>query len=169
MESVPARSHSTGIVGTRSLPLNKPKRMRLATNEMMTAMMESCALSRASRRVNNVMPAAAASGVNRTIHGRMFAAFIGSVAQRGQVFDVSRLFLAVQRHDQRQSDRNLSGGNGDDEEDHDLPIEIVVETRERDQREIRCVEHQLKGHIPVSYTHLRAHETPEHLVCRLLL
>src|SRR5678816_4093337 len=25
------------------------------------------------------------------------------------------------------------------------------------------------GLFPVSYTHLRAHETPEHLVCRLLL
>src|SRR5678816_4794967 len=25
------------------------------------------------------------------------------------------------------------------------------------------------NHKPVSYTHLRAHETPEHLVCRLLL
>src|SRR5678815_3408955 len=25
------------------------------------------------------------------------------------------------------------------------------------------------GHTAVSYTHLRAHETPEHLVCRLLL
>eukprot|EP00658_Telonema_sp_P-2_P034769 TRINITY_DN25376_c0_g1_i2.p2 TRINITY_DN25376_c0_g1~~TRINITY_DN25376_c0_g1_i2.p2 ORF type:complete len:115 (-),score=30.38 TRINITY_DN25376_c0_g1_i2:18-362(-) len=25
------------------------------------------------------------------------------------------------------------------------------------------------GMSPVSYTHLRAHETPEHLVCRLLL
>src|SRR5674536_373085 len=25
------------------------------------------------------------------------------------------------------------------------------------------------GPDPVSYTHLRAHETPEHLVCRLLL
>ena len=25
------------------------------------------------------------------------------------------------------------------------------------------------GYIAVSYTHLRAHETPEHLVCRLLL
>ena len=25
------------------------------------------------------------------------------------------------------------------------------------------------AHIAVSYTHLRAHETPEHLVCRLLL
>ena len=27
----------------------------------------------------------------------------------------------------------------------------------------------LKGKLAVSYTHLRAHETPEHLVCRLLL
>eukprot|EP00658_Telonema_sp_P-2_P040950 TRINITY_DN29284_c0_g1_i1.p2 TRINITY_DN29284_c0_g1~~TRINITY_DN29284_c0_g1_i1.p2 ORF type:complete len:141 (-),score=28.90 TRINITY_DN29284_c0_g1_i1:116-538(-) len=27
----------------------------------------------------------------------------------------------------------------------------------------------LNNIIPVSYTHLRAHETPEHLVCRLLL
>src|SRR5678815_2038077 len=26
----------------------------------------------------------------------------------------------------------------------------------------------LYGYCPVSYTHLRAHETPEHLVCRLL-
>src|SRR5678816_772925 len=26
-----------------------------------------------------------------------------------------------------------------------------------------------RNNIPVSYTHLRAHETPEHLVCRLLL
>src|SRR5678815_6015786 len=25
------------------------------------------------------------------------------------------------------------------------------------------------SYLPVSYTHLRAHETPEHLVCRLLL
>src|SRR5678816_1358296 len=26
----------------------------------------------------------------------------------------------------------------------------------------------VRGPVPVSYTHLRAHETPEHLVCRLL-
>src|SRR5678816_2821395 len=30
-------------------------------------------------------------------------------------------------------------------------------------------EHHGTGTITVSYTHLRAHETPEHLVCRLLL
>src|SRR5678815_3477217 len=29
--------------------------------------------------------------------------------------------------------------------------------------------HSLLTFLPVSYTHLRAHETPEHLVCRLLL
>src|SRR5665254_23680 len=31
--------------------------------------------------------------------------------------------------------------------------------------------YRLRGHdhLPVSYTHLRAHETPEHLVCRFLL
>ncbi|KQI09585.1 hypothetical protein K777_09835, partial [Campylobacter coli CVM 41970] len=28
---------------------------------------------------------------------------------------------------------------------------------------------EMVGLIAVSYTHLRAHETPEHLVCRLLL
>src|SRR5678816_1198198 len=28
---------------------------------------------------------------------------------------------------------------------------------------------QMRAAEPVSYTHLRAHETPEHLVCRLLL
>src|SRR5678815_4980584 len=32
-----------------------------------------------------------------------------------------------------------------------------------------CQNPLLSLNYPVSYTHLRAHETPEHLVCRLLL
>src|SRR5678816_1644182 len=32
-----------------------------------------------------------------------------------------------------------------------------------------CAEQQTRWYEAVSYTHLRAHETPEHLVCRLLL
>eukprot|EP00658_Telonema_sp_P-2_P065456 TRINITY_DN54690_c0_g1_i1.p1 TRINITY_DN54690_c0_g1~~TRINITY_DN54690_c0_g1_i1.p1 ORF type:complete len:387 (-),score=85.74 TRINITY_DN54690_c0_g1_i1:60-1220(-) len=32
-----------------------------------------------------------------------------------------------------------------------------------------AAQHEGSSSIPVSYTHLRAHETPEHLVCRLLL
>src|SRR5678815_2852706 len=31
-----------------------------------------------------------------------------------------------------------------------------------------CMDTGAHGNVPVSYTHLRAHETPEHLVCRLL-
>ena len=38
-----------------------------------------------------------------------------------------------------------------------LPIMVAAEYK------------KLCGVIAVSYTHLRAHETPEHLVCRLLL
>ena len=32
-----------------------------------------------------------------------------------------------------------------------------------------CTSEKWDRIVPVSYTHLRAHETPEHLVCRLLL
>src|SRR5678816_3623528 len=35
--------------------------------------------------------------------------------------------------------------------------------------EVNALDYLLKPIEPVSYTHLRAHETPEHLVCRLLL
>eukprot|EP00658_Telonema_sp_P-2_P053845 TRINITY_DN42550_c0_g1_i1.p1 TRINITY_DN42550_c0_g1~~TRINITY_DN42550_c0_g1_i1.p1 ORF type:complete len:101 (-),score=13.70 TRINITY_DN42550_c0_g1_i1:88-390(-) len=34
---------------------------------------------------------------------------------------------------------------------------------------LRPTKEQLHSTTAVSYTHLRAHETPEHLVCRLLL
>ena len=41
------------------------------------------------------------------------------------------------------------------------------------QHEAACRERweatRVRQYRPVSYTHLRAHETPEHLVCRLLL
>eukprot|EP00658_Telonema_sp_P-2_P030617 TRINITY_DN23093_c0_g1_i1.p1 TRINITY_DN23093_c0_g1~~TRINITY_DN23093_c0_g1_i1.p1 ORF type:complete len:203 (-),score=51.37 TRINITY_DN23093_c0_g1_i1:32-640(-) len=38
-----------------------------------------------------------------------------------------------------------------------------------DDRQIESLKYLVVATIPVSYTHLRAHETPEHLVCRLLL
>eukprot|EP00658_Telonema_sp_P-2_P037888 TRINITY_DN27227_c0_g1_i1.p2 TRINITY_DN27227_c0_g1~~TRINITY_DN27227_c0_g1_i1.p2 ORF type:complete len:101 (-),score=12.54 TRINITY_DN27227_c0_g1_i1:52-354(-) len=67
------------------------------------------------------------------------------------------------------------------------PRRILQPTRKDIDRELRTVRdggHLRKHHVPlvktlsperihtmktVSYTHLRAHETPEHLVCRLLL
>ena len=47
---------------------------------------------------------------------------------------------------------------------------LASATSERHVRTIaEAVEVGMKGIGAVSYTHLRAHETPEHLVCRLLL
>src|SRR5678815_2728213 len=55
-----------------------------------------------------------------------------------------------------------------------LQISLVRETDDKNDRRRRnhCVEtvsidQNRDDPSPVSYTHLRAHETPEHLVCRL--
>src|SRR5678816_669805 len=47
----------------------------------------------------------------------------------------------------------------------------VYKRQHRDRPPARPHRRRPRGHHPrpVSYTHLRAHETPEHLVCRLLL
>ena len=46
-------------------------------------------------------------------------------------------------------------------------LRLVNERLKNPQRVERALAQNRLG--PVSYTHLRAHETPEHLVCRLLL
>src|SRR5678816_177035 len=53
----------------------------------------------------------------------------------------------------------------------DVPAELLLEEPvllERRARRRDVLVHR-PDQEPVSYTHLRAHETPEHLVCRLLL
>ena len=47
----------------------------------------------------------------------------------------------------------------------EAPFDEVQDSLE----DVRLVNRYLGGYRAVSYTHLRAHETPEHLVCRLLL
>src|SRR5678816_3893311 len=52
------------------------------------------------------------------------------------------------------------------EADTRLPFKII----QNNENDVPIIETDEKDSIiPVSYTHLRAHETPEHLVCRLLL
>src|SRR5678815_782342 len=50
-----------------------------------------------------------------------------------------------------------------------LPMNTGAEAVETAIKLVRKWGYQKKGVPLVSYTHLRAHETPEHLVCRLLL
>src|SRR5678815_1358872 len=55
----------------------------------------------------------------------------------------------------------LSSGDG--------KISATVVAHGKDQKIVVFKKKRRKQYKPVSYTHLRAHETPEHLVCRLLL
>src|SRR5678816_3798944 len=54
---------------------------------------------------------------------------------------------------------------------HDRPFFFFAGRLERIKglQDVIPVFSRYPGADPVSYTHLRAHETPEHLVCRLLL
>eukprot|EP00658_Telonema_sp_P-2_P070712 TRINITY_DN60126_c0_g1_i2.p2 TRINITY_DN60126_c0_g1~~TRINITY_DN60126_c0_g1_i2.p2 ORF type:complete len:104 (+),score=33.71 TRINITY_DN60126_c0_g1_i2:172-483(+) len=47
--------------------------------------------------------------------------------------------------------------------------ELPYELKLADPADPNTTAHFMAPPLPVSYTHLRAHETPEHLVCRLLL
>ena len=74
------------------------------------------------------------------------------------VFDISKIITAIDKanHEVVQGERLTM------EEIHD--IAQYIEDAGADMRRSLNVEE-----IPVSYTHLRAHETDSYLVCRLLL
>src|SRR5579859_2282758 len=57
------------------------------------------------------------------------------------------LTLAIQRHNQGQTHRDLRRGNCDNEEHEHLTIEIAIEAGKSDQREIGRIQHQLQAHI----------------------
>src|SRR5256885_5030720 len=66
---------------------------------------------------------------------------------RREVFHVHRLPLAIESHDQRQSDGHFRCRYSNDEKDHHLPVKIVVEPGERHQRQVASVKHELERHV----------------------
>eukprot|EP00658_Telonema_sp_P-2_P030235 TRINITY_DN22871_c0_g1_i3.p1 TRINITY_DN22871_c0_g1~~TRINITY_DN22871_c0_g1_i3.p1 ORF type:complete len:207 (+),score=48.47 TRINITY_DN22871_c0_g1_i3:159-779(+) len=86
--------------------------------------------------------------------------------------------IVLRRHGAQLAAIELEGLRPKHYSQHDAQDEMVAmmeEFQAEDPESWLCAE--LMGHSqqmwigggPVSYTHLRAHETPEHLVCRLLL
>src|SRR6185503_16708407 len=73
-----------------------------------------------------------------------------SLAHRVVLVDQRRLLVAVDRDDDREADRRLGGGDGHDHEGDDRTVEPELrsrrEGRERDDREVHGIEHQLDRH-----------------------
>src|SRR3954467_5669426 len=102
------------------------------------------ALEPGLRRVNRVMKAAANSGISKMRSARisMLLVFHG-----GEILDMGCLAFAIKSHDERQADSNFGGPHGNNKEDHDLAVEIVVEGGQGHKREVCRVQHQLQGHV----------------------
>src|SRR5205085_7636308 len=66
---------------------------------------------------------------------------------RREIFDVDSLALAVKSDDQRESHSHFCCGDGDDEKDHYLAVQVVIESREGHQRKVASVKHQLQRHV----------------------
>src|SRR5882672_8389809 len=147
--SSPMWSQFSGVAVTslvsNTVCLNIRNRPQLTRKVSTTAEMESCALNLPSRLVNSPIAAAASNGRNRMIQatssGLKSSNMRGSEFHRSEVLDVCSLALAVERDDERQAHRHFRRRHGDDEENHDLAVEVVVEPREGDEREVGRVEH----------------------------
>src|SRR5690554_1057975 len=69
-----------------------------------------------------------------------------SALQQVDVVDRGRAAGAVDRHDDRQPDDHLGGRDDHDEERHHLAREVAVHPRERHERQVGRVEHELDAH-----------------------
>src|SRR5688572_19600381 len=65
--------------------------------------------------------------------------------QQVEVLDVDRLGVAEDRDDDREPDRRFRGSHGHHEEDEDLSLD-PDRARERNEREVHGVEHELDAH-----------------------
>src|SRR5690606_506610 len=71
---------------------------------------------------------------------------IPSALQRVEFGDVDRAPVAEQRDQDRQADRGLGRGHGEDEEHEDLAGGIAELARERDEVDVHREQHQLDAH-----------------------
>src|SRR5277367_1551254 len=138
-------------------------KMTVKIKPVTIAPMDRKALMARMRKVNSVIAVAANSGKNK-IHqtSDMYSSFISANSLQlhaRQIFHVRGLAAAIERDDEREADRDFRRRDGDDEKHQHLSIELVVESRERDEREVRGVQHQLQRHI--NHNQIAPHDDAE--------
>src|SRR5678815_2316694 len=88
---------------------------------------------------------------------------VGQVAKRQAITNPENTVFSIKRFMGRRYDEVM-------QEIKLVPYKVVKAASGDARVEIRGKVYsppEISGLVPVSYTHLRAHETPEHLVCRL--
>ena len=91
-------------------------------------------------------PNAGSAGISQTRSRRSRRAHVDQPFSRSTSSAVDAVAAPEDRHDDRETDRDL-GGRDDQREEHDhLAADVVERLGERDEREVRRVEHQLDAH-----------------------
>src|SRR5437899_11176403 len=101
---------------------------------------------RLPKRSSTTAPSAGNAGITHARSRRFRALIVASALQQIDVVGVDRLPAAEDRDDDRETDRHLGCGDDQREEDDDLTADAGQCVGERDEREVRRVEHQLDAH-----------------------
>src|SRR5205085_1350535 len=97
------------------------------TNDARTATMEMRALTAAYLRVNSAIVPAAKSGNSRINQAKVSFPIRALKLHRRQIFHVSGLAFAIERHNEGEANRHFRRRDGDDEKDHHLSVDVVRE------------------------------------------
>src|SRR5437763_2473733 len=134
---------------TARLPAGRPPRakkyVRPSTNATPMLSTPRTCPQRLARRPRTSRTAALTSGIATSSHTLDNTAD-PSVLQQVRVVDACRAPRPEDGHDDGQPDDDLGRGHHHDEERHDLPVQAAVDAAERDEREVRRVQHQLDAH-----------------------
>src|SRR5207249_7863707 len=115
-----------------------------AASSTPTPMIDTACFARGRRSARAPFATNPASGSAGTSHRSCRAPGI-SALEEIDVLQVDRPLVAVDREDDRQADRRLSGGHRHHEEHEDL-ARYAERLRQRHEREVHGVEHQLYAH-----------------------
>src|SRR5688572_19579193 len=136
-------------------PASSTVYIRASTKAATTVAVPSRWPQRSVRRPPSSSTAAPASGSAISSHDEASTPSAGrtsaiprspSVLQQVGVVDRGGPPGAVDRHDDREADDDLRGGDDHDEERHDLAVDGAGGAGEGDQRQVHRVEHQLHAH-----------------------
>src|SRR5271155_5404400 len=86
-------------------------------------------------------------GNNRTSQAKVVALTGGprSSLELPQLIDINRKLATVDRDDHAEPDADLASGDGHHDQREDLPVAVAPHARERDEREVGAVEHELEA------------------------